>query len=56
MVLTHGNPFYDVATARASVERTPAVGYAAGSSGERRPAETAIADITRHYREIKIHN
>lgn len=54
MILTHGNPFYDVDTARASIERTDAVGYASGSSGERLPAETAITDITQRFREIKI--
>lgn len=54
VVLTHGNPFYDVDTARASIEGTGAAGYASGSSGERLPAENAISDITRRFREIKI--
>lgn len=54
MVLTHGNPFYDVETARASVQKTDAVGYAAGSSGERVPAQKAVADITRQYCSISL--
>ena len=48
-VLTHGNPFYDVPTARASVERTDAAGYAAGSSAERTPAEQAVTQIVKEF-------
>lgn len=53
-VLSHGNAFHDPETARASVLRTAAAGYAAGSSGERVPAQTAISEIMRSYRNIRI--
>jgi predicted TIM-barrel enzyme len=56
MVLSHGNPFYNAATAGASIERTDAVGYASGSSGERLPAERAITEITQSYREITVNS
>lgn len=52
LVLTHGNPFYDVPTAKASVQRTDAAGYAAGSSGERAPAERAVTAIVEAFCEI----
>ncbi|HHW40928.1 MAG TPA: phosphoenolpyruvate hydrolase family protein [Syntrophomonadaceae bacterium] len=54
LVLTHGGPFKDVETARYSIMNSGAVGYAAGSSGERLPTETAIVEITRQYKEIRL--
>lgn len=52
LILTHGGPFKDVETARYSILNSDAVGYAAGSSGERMPTETAIVEITKGYKEI----
>ncbi|MDL2210239.1 phosphoenolpyruvate hydrolase family protein [Desulfovibrio sp. OttesenSCG-928-O18] len=54
LVLTHGGPLNDVETARASIQRTGAHGYAAGSSGERIPTERAIVAITEAYRDIDL--
>ncbi len=52
MILTHGGPFKDVDTARYSIHNSDAVGYAAGSSGERLPTEAAVVDIVRDYKKI----
>lgn len=54
LVLTHGGPFKDVETARYSIINSGAVGYAAGSSGERLPTETAVVQITEQYKNIKL--
>ena len=54
LVLTHGGPLNDVETARESIRRTGAHGYAAGSSGERIPTERAIVAITEAYRDIDL--
>ena len=54
MVLTHGGPFADPETAAYSIAHSDAVGYAAGSSGERVPTEEAIIAITRAYKEIAV--
>lgn len=54
MVLTHGGPFSDPETAAYSIAHSDAVGYAAGSSGERVPTERAIVAITRAYKEIPL--
>jgi predicted TIM-barrel enzyme len=54
LVLTHGGPLNDVETARESIQRTGAHGYAAGSSGERIPTERAIVAITEAYRDIDL--
>ena len=45
IVLTHGGPFADPASAGYSIANSDAVGYAAGSSGERVPTEAAIVAI-----------
>lgn len=54
LVLTHGGPFKDAATAAYSIKNSDAVGYAAGSSGERLPTETAVVQITEQYKEIAL--
>lgn len=53
LVLTHGGPFADVASAERSLMETGAEGYAAGSSGERIPTEAAVIDITKRYKTMK---
>jgi len=54
MILTHGGPFKDPETAEYSLVHTDAVGYAAGSSGERLPTEKAVSEITKMYKEMKL--
>lgn len=54
LILTHGGPLNDVKSARYSVLNTKAHGYAAGSSGERIPAEQAVIQITKEYKNINI--
>ncbi|HWP98109.1 MAG TPA: phosphoenolpyruvate hydrolase family protein [Syntrophomonadaceae bacterium] len=54
LILTHGGPFNDVLTACYSVINSDAVGYAAGSSGERLPTETAVVQITEQFKGIKL--
>ncbi len=53
-LLTHGGPFKDPETAAYSIRNTDAVGYAAGSSGERMPTENAVANATSIYKSIKL--
>jgi predicted TIM-barrel enzyme len=53
MVLSHGGPFKDAASAAYSIEHSDAVGYAAGSSGERTPTEQAVIAVTREYKAIR---
>ena len=52
LMITHGDPFYDVQTATASLVGTGAVGYASGSSGERIPAIEGIAAAGRAFLEM----
>jgi len=52
LVLTHGGPFKDPETAAYSIAHSDAVGYAAGSSGERVPTERAVIEATRQYKQI----
>lgn len=54
MIITHGGPLKDVKTAEYSIRNTKAVGYAAGSSGERIYTERAIIEITKKYKNIKL--
>lgn len=54
LVLTHGGPFADPETAAFSVANSDAVGYAAGSSGERVPTEQAVIAVTRAYKAIRL--
>jgi predicted TIM-barrel enzyme len=54
LVLSHGGPFKDPATAAYSIEHSDAVGYAAGSSGERLPTEQAVVEATRLYKAIRL--
>jgi predicted TIM-barrel enzyme len=54
IVLSHGGPFKDPETAEYSLLHSDAEGYAAGSSGERLPTETAVADITRQYKKMSL--
>jgi predicted TIM-barrel enzyme len=54
MVLTHGGPFKDPQTAEYSIIHTDAVGYAAGSSGERLPTEQSVTEVTRQYKKIRL--
>ena len=54
MVFTHGGPFKDPETAEYSVLHSGAVGYAAGSSGERLPTENAIIEVTKSYKNMKL--
>jgi predicted TIM-barrel enzyme len=49
-VLTHGGPFKDPETAAYSIRNSAAVGYAAGSSGERVPTEQAVIAATAAYK------
>jgi predicted TIM-barrel enzyme len=52
MILTHGGPFKDPETAEYSIEHSDAVGYAAGSSGERMPTEQGVIETTKLYKKI----
>ena len=54
MILTHGGPFKDPTTAEYSIVNSDAVGYAAGSSGERLPTEEAVVDVTKSYKNMKL--
>lgn len=54
MVLTHGGPFKDPETAAYSIKHSDAVGYAAGSSGERLPTEQAVIEATQEYKKIAL--
>ena len=54
LVLSHGGPFKDPETAEYSIVHTDAVGYAAGSSGERMPTEKAVSEVTRMYKTMKL--
>lgn len=53
IVFTHGGPFKDPETAEYSILHSGALGYAAGSSGERLPTENAIIEITKSYKRMK---
>ncbi len=53
LVFTHGGPFKDPETARYSMANSDAVGYAAGSSGERLPTEEAVVGVTRAYKQAE---
>jgi predicted TIM-barrel enzyme len=54
IVISHGGPFKDPETAEYSLIHTDAEGYAAGSSGERLPTETAVSEITRQYKKMRL--
>lgn len=54
MILTHGGPFKDPESAEYSIVNSDAVGYAAGSSGERMPTEKAVVQVTESYKDIKL--
>ena len=54
IVFTHGGPFKDPQTAEYSILHSGAVGYAAGSSGERLPTENAIIAVTKSYKNMKL--
>ena len=54
LVLSHGGPFKDPQTAEYSIMHTDAVGYAAGSSGERMPTENAVCEVTRKYKAMDL--
>lgn len=54
MVLTHGGPFKDPDTAEYSIKHSDAVGYAAGSSGERMPTEQGVVETTKGYKKIAL--
>lgn len=54
IVFTHGGPFKDPETAEYSILHSDAVGYAAGSSGERLPTENAIIEVTTSYKNMKL--
>lgn len=53
-VLAHGGPFKDPESAAYSIEHSDAVGYAAGSSGERLPTEQAVIETTKQYKQIRL--
>jgi predicted TIM-barrel enzyme len=55
-ILTHGGPFKDPETAEYSIVNSDAMGYAAGSSGERLPTEQAIIEVTRQYKMMRLKN
>ncbi len=52
LVLTHGSPFMDAKTARLSIQKAGADGYAAGSSGERISAQEGMAAAARQYKNM----
>jgi predicted TIM-barrel enzyme len=52
LVVTHGGPIKDLESAERSIRQTSAVGYVAGSSGERIPTETAIVELTKRFKDI----
>jgi predicted TIM-barrel enzyme len=52
IMLVHGGPFADPETAEYALRHTDAVGYAAGSSGERIPTEAAVVKTTRQFKEM----
>jgi predicted TIM-barrel enzyme len=52
IMLVHGGPFADPATAEYALRHSDAVGYATGSSGERIPTETAVVDVTRRFKSM----
>lgn len=54
IIFTHGGPFKDPETAEYSILHSGAVGYAAGSSGERLPTENAIIEVTKSYKRMKL--
>ncbi|HBT20850.1 MAG TPA: hypothetical protein DEA47_05775 [Peptococcaceae bacterium] len=54
LVVTHGGPIKDVESAEYSVRNTDAVGYVAGSSGERIPTEKAVIELTKKYKEVEL--
>lgn len=54
ITVTHGGPFKNPKTAEYSILNSDAVGYAAGSSGERMPTEKAVSDITGQYKSMKL--
>lgn len=54
LLFTHGGPFKDPQTAEYSILHTDAVGYAAGSSGERLPTEKAVTEVTRQYKTVRV--
>jgi len=54
LVVTHGGPIKDVQSAEYSVRNTDAVGYVAGSSGERIPTEKAVIELTKKYKEVEL--
>ncbi|MCI8711496.1 MAG: phosphoenolpyruvate hydrolase family protein [Ruminococcus sp.] len=49
ILITHGDPFYDVKTATESLISTGAVGYASGSSGERLPSMDGIVKTCQEF-------
>ncbi|UCB45726.1 MAG: phosphoenolpyruvate hydrolase family protein [Spirochaetota bacterium] len=54
MILSHGGPFKDPETAEYSITNSDAVGYAAGSSGERMPTEKAVSEVTSRYKAMRL--
>jgi predicted TIM-barrel enzyme len=52
MVLSHGGPFKDPESAEYSIKHSGAVGYAAGSSGERLPTESVVIELTKQFKAI----
>ncbi|OGN80793.1 MAG: hypothetical protein A2X23_00245 [Chloroflexi bacterium GWC2_73_18] len=54
MVIAHGGPFKDPETAAYAIAHSEAVGYAAGSSGERVPTEQAVTEMTARYKAIPL--
>jgi predicted TIM-barrel enzyme len=54
IVITHGGPFENPETAEYSIVNTQALGYASGSSGERIPTESAVIEIVKKYKSMKV--
>ncbi len=54
IIITHGGPFKDPGSAEYSIVHSDAVGYAAGSSGERLPTEVAVSEITKQFKKMKL--
>ena len=54
MVLTHGGPFKNPETAEYSIKHSDAIGYAAGSSGDRMPTEQGVIETTKGYKKIAL--
>lgn len=54
IALVHGGPLNDVETCQRAIKESGADGCATGSGGERIPAEAAVTEITRRYKDMAL--